>query len=77
MERSHELDPDDEDHIYALHYVFVEIIRKQLQMFTESWNMHGLRTEGDKTPLQLFISGLHLVSTSAELADDGEIPVCS
>ena len=52
------LDPDDLLHIYALHFVFLPLIQKQLDTFRAGWAHHPLRTERNKTPMQLWIIGL-------------------
>lgn len=48
---------DNELHIWALHYVYLPRIDKDLKHFMGTWNHHGLRTEHHMTPLQLFVSG--------------------
>ena len=52
------LNPDDEGHIWSLHFVFLPIINKQLQNWRNSYIHHPLRTEHNRTPIQLWISGL-------------------
>lgn len=42
----------------ALHYVFLPIIQKHLDMFRHGWGRHKLRTERSRTPKQLWILGL-------------------
>ena len=42
--------------LWALHYVFVPRINRDLEMYREQWNRHGLRTEHHMTPMQLFVS---------------------
>lgn len=37
-------------HIYALHYVY-------LPRIGEGWNNHGIRTERNKSPFQLYTEG--------------------
>ena len=41
----------NQEHLYALHYVYLRINRA-LQVFRSSWNEHGLRTERGQTPNQ-------------------------
>ena len=57
MEDHGYLDPINEKHLYALHYVFLPRIQRSLSLFQEGWNNHGIRTEHNKTPKQLFTSG--------------------
>jgi len=59
LERSGQLNPDSELDLFALHHVFHGILQRELQVFQSSWNNHGLRTEGNLTPLQLFIAGVN------------------
>ena len=44
--------------MFSLHYVFLPRINKCLHDFQESWNNHGLSTEGNMTPYQLFAEGM-------------------
>ncbi len=50
---------DVRDLLYALHVVLIPIIQTHLTMFKEGWAQHSLRTENNKTPLQLWITGLY------------------
>ena len=45
--------------LYALHFMFLPVIQKQLDLFREGWAHHPLRTEGNRTPQQLWIMGIH------------------
>ena len=51
------LDPVNELHLYALHYVYLARINKTLEGFVDGWNNHRVRTAGSKTPNQLFVEG--------------------
>ncbi|CAL8279997.1 unnamed protein product [Merluccius merluccius] len=51
------LDPDNEMHIWALHYIYLPRINRDLELFSNRWNNHGIRTEGHRTPLQIFVQG--------------------
>ena len=51
------LNPIDDCHIFALHYVFLPRINKSLLEFKDAWNNHKVRTEQGLTPNQLFTSG--------------------
>lgn len=53
------LNVDDIRDLYALHFVFIPIIQKHLELFQQGWAHHSLRTEHNKTPQQLWIVGLH------------------
>lgn len=52
------LDVNDPLDIYILHVVMLPVIQQQLDVFSEGWANHPLRTERNKTPLQLWIIGL-------------------
>ena len=70
LEEKGVLNPTNELHLFALHHVFLERINKSLVAFKDGWNMHGLRTEGNHTPLQLFNAGcLRLKNSGLEAMD--------
>ena len=52
------LDLDNEVHIWALHYVYLPRINRDLVLFVDQWNHHGLRTEHYKSPLQIFVKNI-------------------
>ena len=54
LEHNGALNPDSELDLYSLHWVFIPHIQRHLQSFKETWNNHGLRTEHNRTPLQLW-----------------------
>jgi len=45
-------------HLFALHCVFLPRINRSLAQFVNSWNHHPIRTAHNKSPQQLFSSGL-------------------
>ena len=49
------LDHNDPLDLYALHFIFLPVIQAQLDIFWDGWAHHPLRTEGNRTPLQLWI----------------------
>ena len=57
LEHNEILDPINDVHLYALHYVYVPRINHSLKQFVDAWNSHGIRTVRGQTPNQLFISG--------------------
>ena len=70
LEQRRLLDPVNEVHIFALHYVYLPRINKSLEAFKDGWNMHGIRTENNKSPLQLFNAGaLRLQHSGLEAMD--------
>ena len=58
MEYNDLLDPANEKHLFALHYVFLPRINKATEDFKNAWNHHGVRTERGMTPNQLFTMGM-------------------
>lgn len=53
------LDPNSEVHIMLLHLVFVPRIQAHLDRFTEALRQRPLRTENNRTPLQLWLTSRH------------------
>lgn len=51
------IDPDKEMHLWALHYIYLPRINRDLADFISQWNNHGLRTERHLSPRQLFVRG--------------------
>lgn len=68
LEESGFLDLSDNVHMFCLHYVFKPRINAHLQSFKRSWNNHPMRTAGNRTPNQLWISGLMEVARSSDYA---------
>jgi len=53
------LDPTNDHHIYALHYIYLHRINQSLHAFRYAWNYHKIRTEYNRTPHQLFTCGCY------------------
>ena len=70
MEYHNLLNPVDDLHLFALHYVYVPRINRALGQFKLSWNSHGVRTERGKTPNQLFTEGALRLHNSGRTAVD-------
>ena len=48
---------------------FLPLINKHLSVWRETWINHPLGSEGNKTPMQLWIEGLHnITKTNSTLA---------
>ena len=58
MEQTGQLNIDDMLHMFCLHYVFLPRINHALSVFKDAWNCHPLSTEGNLSPLQLWMPGL-------------------
>lgn len=51
------LDIGNNLHMYALHYVYLPRIMRDLNLFSRGWNRHQLSSEHNQTPIQLWIQG--------------------
>jgi hypothetical protein len=58
LEQLQLLDINSEVDLMALHYIFTPIIQHHLNMFRLGWSYHKLRTEGNKSPIQLWIESV-------------------
>ena len=58
LEEAGLLDPDNDIHLYCLHYVYVPRINLSLQTFCDSWNQHPLTSSNSMTPQQLWMRGM-------------------
>lgn len=56
LEDGNALNCDNENHLWALHYVFLPRINSSLVNFINQWNNHGIRTQHGHTPMQLYVS---------------------
>lgn len=70
LEHNELLNPVDEEHLFALQYVFLPRINRSLQEFKLMWNDHGLRTERGQTSNQLFTAGMLHLRHSGRIALD-------
>ena len=52
------LDPLNELHLFALHHTYIPRINRCLQEFKGQWENHPLSSEGNRSPLQLYTSGM-------------------
>ena len=59
------LNPLDEVHLFALHYVYEERINTSLSQFIEGWNHHPMRTAGNRSPYVQWIEGVVRLRDSA------------
>ena len=57
LEERESLNINSNSHMWALHYVFLPRLNRELRLFADQWNNHGLRTSHHETPLQLFVGG--------------------
>jgi hypothetical protein len=52
------LDPDDEVHLMALHFIYIPKINEAIEQFVDQWNNHPLSTESNFSPRQLWTIGM-------------------
>ena len=70
MEQNDLLNPLEEKHIFALHYVYIPRINRTLTRFIDGWNHHRIRTAHNKSPHMLYTSGMLLLQHSKLTALD-------
>ena len=64
LEEINILDPDNDMHLFCLHYIFIPRINRHLEMWKAAWVRHPIRSEHNKTPEQLYTSGLQSIAYS-------------
>ena len=64
------LDPVNEVHLFALHYIFLPRINESLTQFLSGWNHHAIRTVHNRSPYQLFVQGSLSLQRSGLVALD-------
>ncbi|KAK4020110.1 hypothetical protein OUZ56_002106 [Daphnia magna] len=69
MENAGVIQSDSELDLFILHQVATNLFQRTLETYLDSWNNHPVRTEGKKTPNQLYISGLVLLK---QLQEEGQ-----
>lgn len=57
LEAEELLSIDNDLHLWALQYVYLPRLNRDLKLFADQWNQHGLRTARHQSPLQLFVTG--------------------
>uniref|UniRef100_A0A8D3CS75 Integrase catalytic domain-containing protein n=1 Tax=Scophthalmus maximus TaxID=52904 RepID=A0A8D3CS75_SCOMX len=57
LEQDGILDINSETHLWALQYVYMPRIDRDLQHFVNQWNHHGLRTTRYMSPYRMFVRG--------------------
>lgn len=57
LEAEELLDINNNLHLWALQYVYLARLNRDLILFADQWNHHGLRTARHQSPLQLFVAG--------------------
>jgi hypothetical protein len=68
MEENNILDPLNEIHLYALHYIYLPRISRSIEEFTLAWNNHPVRTENCRSPIQIWVDGFYQHASSCQRA---------
>lgn len=71
LEQCNLLNPDSEHDLFMLHYVFLPRINRSVCELVNVWNNHPLSTAGNRSPLQLWHSGINAVANSDYRTVDG------
>ena len=58
LEDTHLLDPVNSLDLFALHFVYLPYINYCIKLFTDAWSAHPLRSSSNRSPTQLWISGM-------------------
>ena len=58
MEDMGVLNPEVDTDLFCLHTIFLPVIQSHLDSFCSGWSHHHLRTEHNRTPLQMWIEGM-------------------
>ncbi len=64
------LDPNSECDLFALHYVFLSRIQRQLDIFRDAYSHHRIRGQHNRSPNQLWIQGMAHLDTDREAHSD-------
>lgn len=67
------LDPSDNIDLFALHFVYIPRINQQLETFCRTYSHHRLRSEGNRTPYQLWIEGMARLDTDTHAVQGAEM----
>lgn len=72
MEDEDVLDPNSENDLFVLHFVFFPRINKQLKEFAAAWNHHPIRMERNWSPRQIMVNSL---IRESDISTNVNIPV--
>ena len=75
LENNQLLDADNEAHLWCLHYIYLPMLNTHLQTWKNAWIHHPLSSEKNKTPMQLWIGGLHFTQFGQRMLHDAQEPV--
>jgi hypothetical protein len=55
FEESRIFDVESDDHIFCLHFLFLPVLNKKIEVFRNGWNNHKIRTEHSRSPLMILL----------------------
>jgi hypothetical protein len=58
LENNWRFDVDNDIHIYCLHLVYLSKINDSISSFVKAWNHHSMRTEGNRSPMEMWINDM-------------------
>ncbi|CAL8368819.1 unnamed protein product [Boreogadus saida] len=64
LEQDQLLDVSSTEDLFCVHLVFLPKLKMDLECFVEGWNNHPVRTENNRTPVQLWWLGLQVAGTT-------------
>ena len=64
------LDPTNDLDLFSLHFVYLPYINYSMKLFLDAWCDHPMRSSANRTPTQLWISGMLTSSTSGNRVTD-------
>ncbi len=74
LESNGHLDPSNEKHLFALHYIYQPRIQKSLDHFRQAYINHPLSSCQNRTPAQLFVAGaLPFINESTSTLNDQQV----
>jgi hypothetical protein len=75
LEQEGILNPDNPGHVWCLHYVFIPRLNRELALFSEQWNLHGIRTvKGSPSPKRMYMERLLQLQGSGHTAVTDFVP---
>lgn len=57
------LDPLNENDLFCLHYVYLNVINHHIQEWVDSWNVHKMSSVHNLSPFQMWIEGFRFMNT--------------
>lgn len=60
LETHHRMNAEAGDHIWLLHYLFLEELNCELKQWAKGWNHHKMQLKGEenKSPMEMFLLGM-------------------